>query len=290
MTGLLITVLVLFGFCMLKATIIIEYTDDVALTVRVLGIPIRILPGKKKHVKPMTAKEAAKIREKRQKAAEKKRQKAIAKAKKKKEKKKAAAEKKKAETATPEARRKAKDAKRKKKEQSATLGENLDLVGKIVGFFFSRFFGHLRIHVTRLRITIGTEEASKTAILYGVAVQGVAYILSFLDRATNLKGLKKADVDVVCDFLSEEIKVDVKIAFSIRIWHLFHLIFGSLKRLIINRLHVRARVSREHPNASYKQQKNPPAGHRTPQKGQAPKPALPKGSAPQNEKSFTERN
>lgn len=266
MTGFLIFLLVLFVILMLKVQIIIEYNTDVALTVKIYGIPLRILPAKKRRVKPMTAKEAEKIRKKREKAAEQKRQKAKAKAKSKAEKKRKAAEKKEREKNDPEARRKALEAKRKKKEESATLEENLDLVKKIVAFFFSRFFRHLRIDLARLHLIVASDEAAKTAMMYGVAVQAVAYVLAFLDKYANFHGLSKRDVYVDADFLSEELKIDVKIAFSIRLWHIFHLAFGALGRLIKNRIAVRRRVTLEQAEKHAKERREngePPAsgGH-----------------------------
>lgn len=258
MKGLLIAFLILFGFLMLKAKVIIEYRDDVSLCVKVLGIPIRILPAKKKRVKPMSAKKAAKIRQKREKQAEQKRKKAAEKAKKKAEKQKAAAEKKEREKNDPAAKARAEELKRKKKQKAATLGENLDLVKSVLGFFCSRLFlRHLRIDVARIRLTIGTEEASQTAILYGVACQSVAYILAFLNRTTNMHGLKKADIAVIPDFLGEELLIDIKIAFSLRIWHLFHVLFGSLIRFIKNRLRVRKRVEKQYPDAYQKPARTP---------------------------------
>ena len=239
----------------MKIKVIIEYKDEVALTVSIYGIPIRILPMKKRHVRPMTAKEAAKIRERRRKAAELKAKKKAEKAKKKAEKKKKALEKKKRERSSPEARRKAKEAKRRKKAESATLEENLDLVKKILSFFFSRLFRHLRIDVTRIHIIIGSDEASKTAITYGIAVQAVAYILALLDKVSNVRGLQRHDVYVDTDFLSEEITVDLKIAFSIRLWHIFHLAFGTLRRLIANRLRVKRRVTAADAQRSSPEQK-----------------------------------
>lgn len=244
MIPFLIVLLVLFVIAMLKVQVIIEYKDDVALTLKIYGLPIRILPIKKRRVPPMTAKEAERIRRSRVKAEEQQRAKAKAKAKAKAEKKKKAAEKKEKEKKDPEARRKALEAKKKKKAESATLEENLDLVKKIVSFFFSRFIRHFRIDLTRIHIVIGTDEAAKTAMLYGVAVQAVAYILAFLNKFTNFHGLEKQDVYVDTDFLSEEIKIDLKIAFSLRLWHIFHLAFGALGRLIKNRIAVKRRIAR----------------------------------------------
>ena len=242
-----IILLILFGIMMLQAKVTIRYKDDVVVIIRVLGIRIRIPPKKKKRIPPMTAKEAEKIREKRAKAAERKRLNAIAKAKKKKQKKEAEKKKKEALRKDPEARRKAKQKKQEKKEKSATMKENLDLIGKVIGFFFSRLLGHLRVDVAKLHVTVGSPEAAKTAMLYGVAVQGVGYILTFLDKASNLHGMKRADVRVDADFLSEEIRMDIDISFSFRVWHLFHLIFGALRRVIKNRMAVAKRVKAEHP-------------------------------------------
>ena len=83
MTALLIVAFVLFLILMLKVKVIIEYTDEVALTVCIYGFPIRILPPKKRRVKPMTAKAAQKIRERRAKEAALKAKKKAEKAKKK---------------------------------------------------------------------------------------------------------------------------------------------------------------------------------------------------------------
>lgn len=237
---------------MLKVQIIIEYNTAVALTVKIYGFPIRILPAKKRRVKPMTAKEAEKIRIKRAKKEAAKKEKAAKKRKAKAEKKRKAAEQKEREKKDPKERQKALEAKQKKKANSATLEENLDLVKRIASFFFSRFFRHLRIDVTRIHLVIGSDEAAKTALMYGVAVQSVAYLLALLDKFANFHGLEKRDVFVDVDFLSEEIKADLKIAFSIRLWHILHLAFGALGRLIANRVAVRRRVTREQIERSHK--------------------------------------
>ncbi len=241
----LIALLIVFLILFLKIKVIIEYKDEVALTVCIYGIPIRILPVKKRRVRPMSAKKAAKIRERRRKIAEQKAKKKAEKAKKKAEKKRKAAARKKRLRASPKARRKAKLAKLRKKQQRATLEENLDLVKSILSFFFSRLFGHLRIDVTRIHIIVGSEEASKTAIIYGVVVQSVAYMLALLDKVSNVHGLKRRDIYVDTDFLAEETRVDLKIAFSIRLWHILHLAFGALRRLTVNRFAVRRRVAKE---------------------------------------------
>ena len=243
LTALLIALLIVFLILFLKIKVIIEYRDEVALTVSIYGLPIRILPMKKRHVKPMSPQKAEKIRIRREKEAALKARKKAERRRKRAEKKRKAAERKRRERSSPDAKRRAKAARKRKKEQSATLEENLDLIKRVVSFFFSRLFRHLRIDVTRIRIIVGSDEAAKTAITYGIVVQAVAYILALLDKVSNVRGLARRDVYVDADFLSEETKVDVKIAFSIRLWHILHLAFGSLRRLIANRLAVKRRVT-----------------------------------------------
>ena len=264
MTAFLIVLLVIFLILLLKIKIIIAYQDEVALTVYIYGIPIRILPAKKPRPRSMSAKKAKKIRDRQKKAAELKAKRKAERAKRKAEKKKKATEKKKRLRTSPEEKRKEKRRKQLKKEQRATLEENLDLIKSILSFFFSRLFGHLRIDVTRIRIIVGSDEASKTAITYGIIVQSVAYILALLDKVSNVHGLKNRDVLVDADFLSEETKVDIKIAFSIRLWHVLHLAFGSLGCLIANRFAVKRRIARKRAakqalqrSSSQKEKKNP---------------------------------
>ena len=62
-------------------------------------------------------------------------------------------------------------------------------------------------------------------------------VLSFLDKHSNLHGRKNADIDVSPDFLSEELKIDIKLGFSTSLGGLlgalfrtgFSFIFGWMK-------------------------------------------------------------
>ena len=86
----------------------------------------------------------------------------------------------------------------------------------IVKVFFGRFGHHLHIDLTRLRLTVATGDAAKTAILYGAVCQSLAYLLALLDRITHLRA-PSPDVDVTADFLGEKSSADVKIVLSLRL-------------------------------------------------------------------------
>ena len=121
------------------------------------------------------------------------------------------------------------------KQEKRSLSENLTLVRDIVSIFFSRFGKHFRIKVARINLTVATEDAASTAILYGVAVQSVEYILALLDRVTNIDYKENAEVNVNVDYLSETPSADIAISFSLRVWHLFDILFkvafGAVKNL-----------------------------------------------------------
>ena len=90
----------------------------------------------------------------------------------------------------------------------------------------------MKIKVAKLRINVATGDAASTAILYGVVIQSVAYIIEILNSATNLKGLNKADIAVNADYLSESTSVEMKFIFSLRVWHLFSILFGVIGKAI----------------------------------------------------------
>ena len=75
--------LLIFGFLMLRAEVIIKYADEFGLAVRVCGITIRIMPRNPKKVRPSDytpkkiAKREAKAKKKAEKAAAKKKEKKV---------------------------------------------------------------------------------------------------------------------------------------------------------------------------------------------------------------------
>ena len=195
--------LLIFGICAIRATVTLEYRDELTLAVSVLGIKIGILPKKEKKVdiKKYSAKRFRKLLEKRERDEEKKRRKKLQKAE--------------------------KDAPAEHKKKSRSVGEIFTLVSDVLSVFFSRFAKHFRVKLARLNVTVASEDAAKTAILYGVAAQGVAYTLEILDRTTNLEYKKDSEVNVFVDYLGDTPSFDISIAFSMRVWHLLDILFRS---------------------------------------------------------------
>ncbi len=245
---IIMSVLLLFVLIFsVHAKVIIELRDELSLTVSVLGIKIPILPKKPKkyNLKKYTLKKIAKRDEK----AEKERLEA--------EKKKAEKAKKKAEKAKEKKRQKAalkkmsrkerRELKAKKRASRPAIPDMISLFSEVIGLFFSGFLSHLHVYVARIRITVGSDEAAKTAILHTAICQALYPTLIFLDRKSNLHGIKKADVYIEPDFCSEKISADVKIAFSLNLFGLLCTVLKPAFRFLIGWSEIKPSPTTEAP-------------------------------------------
>ena len=235
MTGLYIFLGILAFFVFIftlkiKVILIMPSPDDVSLTVKICGIPIRILPAKEKKVK--LSRYSKKEMEKRRLAEI---EKARKKAKKKEEKKRKKEEKKRKEKEKLEKLRKEgklpPDDKKKEKPYDPTAitrVDNINAATAAIGKFFVRFGRRFRIDVSRIIITIATGDAASTAIMYGAAVPAVMALIALLEKITDLRGIDKADIHLRCDYLAQKTTVDVHVAFSMRPYHLFDMLFSAL--------------------------------------------------------------
>lgn len=224
-TGLYIFLGILFFFVLLFSTrakvVFVSDGEGTEVTLKIYGIPIRLVPAKDKKIK--LSRYSKKNMEKRKLAEAKK-------SKKKAEKKSAKEEKKKKKkSGSSEKKEKPKDP------AALTLVDNVNAVTSALGKFFSRFGKRFRIDLTRIVITVATGDAASTAILYGAVVPATQLLISTVDKFTNLKGLESADIDVRCDFLEKKSTVDIHIAASLRLWHVFDMAFAALHAFLKRR-------------------------------------------------------
>lgn len=219
MKVLLWIVLITAAILSIKATVVIKYSDELALTLKVLFLRIKILPKKKKKPKISDGKpkKVAKRLAKLEKQKEAKRQKAKEKA----EKKKAAKEKKKLE----------KQSGTKPKKKKKSVSEILDIVKLItsaLGDLFKSFGKHIRIKFARLHITVATGDAAKTATTYGAMCAAVTSLLEVLKKLRGFS-MDKQQISVNCDFLEEKSYADLHIEIGLRLWHVFAILFSAIK-------------------------------------------------------------
>ena len=242
MTGLYIFLGILAFFVFIftikiMVILIMPSPDEVSLTVKVCGIPIQILPAKDKKVKlsryskkemeKRRLAEIAKAKKKAAKKAEKKRKKEE----------KARKEKERIEKLRKEGKLPSEDKKKEKPYDptAITLVDNVNAATAALGKFFVRFGRRFRIDVSRIIITIATGDAASTAIMYGAAVPAVMALIALLEKITDLRGIDKADIHLRCDYLAQKTTVDVHVAFSMRPYHLFDMLFSALFAFLVKR-------------------------------------------------------
>ena len=215
-----IIALLLLFILSLKATVIIEADESVRVFLKVLFVKIKLVPSEKKPPDPSKfdpKRHRSRLEKEKKKQLEKQKKQEIAKEKKKKKKE----EKKQKEKENP-----------KKKMSASEIIDLISLVGKLAGTFFSRFAKRLRLDFTKIHVTVGGEDASSVAISYGIICQSVAYLVEILDRITNVRPKKDKDIRVYADFLSDKMTMDIKISASLRVWHLFDMLFSVAIRFV----------------------------------------------------------
>lgn len=206
---------------LIRFQITIEYNETLQMSVRVMHIfKIPITPRKEKKIKlsDYTPKAIAK-REKKQR--EKEAKKAQKKLEKKEQKKQKKLEKKQRKKENPSAEK-----------SGRTLSENISLIIDVVKALFGSFFKHLRIDLSRIHISVVGEDAAQTAILYGVICQSVAYLLEIMNAIKTTHPPDLSDVSVTPDWIGEKTQIDIKISFSLRVWHVFAVIGRVIGRAI----------------------------------------------------------
>lgn len=214
MTALIVVACILLFFIFilsLRATVTVEYSDEVRLSVKVLFLKIKLLPKKKKSGSfSMSDKKAQKIKKKLKKKAEKKRLKKQSKKQKKEQ-----------EKAVP-----------KQKKSLEEMLELLRMIKDIVSVVVKRLFKHLRIKLVRFRISVATGDAATTAIAFGAICEAVTLIFPLIDKLKGFDAPRTKDVSICADYLSDSSSFDVKLSFSIRVWHVFHIALGALGTLV----------------------------------------------------------
>lgn len=79
---------------------------------------------------------------------------------------------------------------------------------------YQSILSSVKVRVHRLYITVATDDAAKTALLYGVAAQSTAYLMELLNDWTATTA-KQGAVNVVADFCHNESSLDAAIVFSV---------------------------------------------------------------------------
>ncbi len=119
-----------------------------------------------------------------------------------------------------------KKAERKQKQQKAVttgkrpnpnLKENLEMIAALLKKLYHVTRGNVHIKLRKLHLSVGTDDAAKTAILYGVVIQISSYLLNFVEEKFVHLQRHAGDVDVIPDYVSGECRADIDLICSVKI-------------------------------------------------------------------------
>ena len=107
---------------------------------------------------------------------------------------------------------------REKGQPTPNLKEKLEMILALLQLLYRETGGKLRLRVRRLHLWVGTDDAAKTAILYGAVLQSATYLLQWID--THLLRIDRRDgaMTVEPDFVSGKCHADIDLTCSIRLY------------------------------------------------------------------------
>ncbi len=203
----------------LKGTFTIEYDEELKISFKLLFIKIQLFPIKKRkihRVRSMSRARAARIRRSAELKLEKERQKRA----------------KKKKGAGPEKENKSKEGQRITIDTVRDILDLLKLITELSGELVKRFSNRLHVKISKLKIRVASPDAATTAVAYGAISQIINILLPILSDVKNLKLPRRKNFNVWTDFESFTPSVEVKLSFSLRVWHILDITFPVMTKAI----------------------------------------------------------
>lgn len=120
--------------------------------------------------------------------------------------------------------------KQRRKAASPSLGitEHIAIIGELLKVVRDGTKGHLKLRIRALQIRIATEDAAKTAILYGAVLQAASLLLEWIDSAFPIVNRKHDVLSISPDYLSAKTYARIDIECSMSIFRLLGLVISLL--------------------------------------------------------------
>jgi hypothetical protein len=96
------------------------------------------------------------------------------------------------------------------------IKENLSMITALLKKLYAVTNGKFRLRVYRMHILIGTDDAAKTAILYGSVLQSATYLFQWLQTHFIPIRRKKGSMRIEPDFVNGKISADIDLCCSIK--------------------------------------------------------------------------
>ena len=114
------------------------------------------------------------------------------------------------------------------KSKTEILKELLDVI-KTFFISFKRFIKHIVFKNINFELTVGSDEAAKTAILYGGFCTIVSSLVTLLSNSHNFK---PSNISVKTDFSSEQISVSLDCVIEIKLLYILAFAFSLAFKLL----------------------------------------------------------
>lgn len=206
---------------LIRVRFVITLRDSLSLRIRILFFSIRILPSDQALLEDesISPKKKRKILEKLARKRAKKAARAAAKAERSRQKKKGG----------EKGEEDDKDKKKEKppKKRKLKIIALIRFAARAAGILLSKFGRHLYVEVKRLKITVASDDAARTAYIFGGVSQAVAYLFAILEKAVRFKA-NSSEISVRADFLAEKTSQDMEIVLSMRPGGLFLIAFSAI--------------------------------------------------------------
>ena len=131
-------------------------------------------------------------------------------------------------------------------ESALKIVDHLNIITDVSKVFFGRFTKHSHVKLVRVNIKVASDDAAKTAILYGTVSAALSSLIALLDEVTNLDSPGRSNISVVPDYLSDKSEARIKLVYSIRVIGLIDLILQSI--ISYTKAKARAHASRTQNN------------------------------------------
>lgn len=121
------------------------------------------------------------------------------------------------EKAAQKAKRKREQAERKKDLPAPNLKEKLEMILALLKTLYREAGGKLRLRVKALHLTVGTDDAAKTAILYGAVLQSATFLFQWIDAHLLRIDRREGAMTLEPDFITGKCAAEIDVICSIRI-------------------------------------------------------------------------
>ena len=123
------------------------------------------------------------------------------------------------------------------------LTDTLSLITSLIDALHEKAFRAAHVHLYALQLRIGTGDAARTALLYGVICPAASALLQAIHQCSNLHVHHPKRMCVQPDFVNDTFHVEIDIALQLRVHHLLSLGLGALIHIIKHKQSISHRKS-----------------------------------------------